>query len=163
MLWLCLLTGELNSSTFKVITVSGRTSFCLFLSGVKYVLKLFCPSFPTLLLSFVFSWLFCTGIYWLPSHLFYCIFYKCFFLFTMGITYNILKFKKPINLYQLNFSQKLYSFTVMFFTLPMFFMLPILSQILMSHLYIYLMYALTYIQKFCVFVFISCRNLKVKL
>lgn len=28
-----------------------------------------------------------------------------FSLFTMGITYNILKFKKSINLYQLNFNQ----------------------------------------------------------
>ena len=59
--------------------------------------------FPTLL-SFVF--IFCSEKFYFPYFLF-CIFCSCFFVVTMGITFNILKLHTNSNLYKVNFSNTL--------------------------------------------------------
>ena len=84
----CLLCGELNPFTFKVISI--RKDFCHFVICFLYTFYLFCLSFSPLLPSLVLNWFFSSERFWFPSHFLLCVFVKCFFMVTMGITFNIL-------------------------------------------------------------------------
>ena len=71
-----------NPFTFNVITYKeGHLLFCYLCSVC--LIDFFGPSFPPLLLSFMFSWFFCSDTLWFPSHFLLCIFIDLFFMVTM--------------------------------------------------------------------------------